>query len=107
MAKIFEQAYLEDRIVPIGEAHLSVASAAVLYGLSVYTVFPLWVTEKGLAAFRLRDHYQRLLNFSPIDRHFHEHCHMAICAKVFFATHDRRLKPSGEWLSDRDCKAIA
>lgn len=66
MAKVFEQAYFEDRIVPMQEANLSVASAAVLYGLSVYTVFPLWVTEKGLAAFRLRDHYQRLLNSARI-----------------------------------------
>ncbi len=66
MAKVYEQAYFEGKIVPIGEAHVSVASSAVLYGLSVYTVFPLCVTEKGLAAFRLTDHYQRLLNSARI-----------------------------------------
>lgn len=66
MAKIYEKAYFGDKIVEVGEAHLSVASAAVLYGLSVYTVFPLWTTSQGLAAFRLCDHYQRLLNSARI-----------------------------------------
>ncbi len=66
MAKIYKEAYFGDHIVPIEEAHLSVASAAVLYGLSVYTVFPIWVTKEGLAAFRLRDHYQRLIHSARI-----------------------------------------
>ncbi len=66
MAKVFEKAYFGDRIVPMEQAQLSVASAAVLYGLSVYTVFPVWVTAQGLGAFRLRDHYQRLVNSARI-----------------------------------------
>ena len=66
MAKVYERAFLKDTILPIEDAHLSVASAAVLYGLSVYTVFPVSVTTKGLAAFRLRDHYQRLVNSARI-----------------------------------------
>src|ERR1700722_12030252 len=66
MARIYEKAYFGGEIVPIDEASLSVASAAVLYGLSVYTVFPVSMTKKGLAAFRLRDHYQRLLNSARI-----------------------------------------
>jgi len=66
MAKIYENAYFGDKIVPIGDAHLSVASSAVLYGLSVYTVFPIWPTTSGPAAFRLPDHYQRLLNSARI-----------------------------------------
>ncbi len=66
MAKIYDKAYMGERVVPIGEAHLSVASAAVLYGLSVYTVFPVCVKKKGTAAFRLRDHYQRLVNSAQI-----------------------------------------
>ena len=66
MAKVFEKAYFGNRIVPMAEAQLSVASAAVLYGLSVYTVFPVWKTVKGLAAFRLPDHYQRLINSARI-----------------------------------------
>jgi branched-chain amino acid aminotransferase len=66
MAHVFEQAYFGDRIVPLSQAQLSVASAAVLYGLSVYTVFPIWKTAEGLAAFRLPDHYQRLINSARI-----------------------------------------
>ena len=66
MARIYDKAYFGDSIVPIADAHLSVASSAVLYGLSVYTVFPVCVTDRGLAAFRLRDHYQRLINSARI-----------------------------------------
>ena len=66
MAKIYERAFLKDTLMPIADANLSIASAAVLYGLSVYTVFPVSVTAKGPAAFRLRDHYQRLVNSTRI-----------------------------------------
>lgn len=66
MAKIYEKAYFGDKIVPISDANVSVASSAVLYGLSVYTVFPILKTSRGLAAFRLHDHYQRLLNSAKI-----------------------------------------
>lgn len=66
MARLYEKAYFGDRIVPIANATLSVASSAVLYGLSVYTVFRISLTEKGLAAFRLKDHYRRLVNSARI-----------------------------------------
>lgn len=66
MTKIYKHAYFGDKIVPIEDAHLSVASSAVLYGLSVYTVFPIVVTQKGLAAFRIKDHYDRLINSAKI-----------------------------------------
>ncbi len=66
MAKIYENAFFGDKIVPITEAHLSVASSAILYGLSVYTVFPLFPTKDGIAAFRLKDHYERLINSAKI-----------------------------------------
>ncbi len=66
MAKIFPQAYFRNNIIPVAEANLSIASAAVLYGLSVYTVFPVAVTNKGTFAFRLQDHYQRLINSAKI-----------------------------------------
>lgn len=62
MAKVCDQAFFKDGIVPISEATVSIASSAVLYGLSVYTVFPVCVTPEGLAAFRIKDHYRRLLN---------------------------------------------
>lgn len=66
MSKIFPQAYFNNHIIPIEEAKLSIASSAVLYGLSVYTVFPVSVTNNGTFAFRLRDHYQRLINSAKI-----------------------------------------
>lgn len=66
MAKVFDYAYFGDKIVPIKDANLSVASSAVLYGLSVYTVFPVVTTSKGLAAFCLEDHYTRLINSAKI-----------------------------------------
>ncbi len=66
MANIYKRAFLKHKIVSLADANLSVASAAVLYGLSVYTVFPVSKTSKGLVAFRLRDHYQRLVNSARI-----------------------------------------
>jgi len=66
MAKIYTQAYLKDMIVPLEKANVSIASSAVLYGLSVYTVFPVVATKKGLSAFRLAEHYNRLLNSAKI-----------------------------------------
>ena len=66
MAKIYEKAFMRDSLVSIADAHLSVASAAVLYGLSVYTVFPVNITPHGKAAFRLTDHFQRLINSAKI-----------------------------------------
>ncbi len=66
MAKLFNQAYFKDKIVPIEEANLSIASSAVLYGLSVYTVFPVTITPEGPVAFRLPDHYRRLINSARI-----------------------------------------
>ena len=66
MSTIHPQAYFGDKIIPIEDAHLSVASSAVLYGLSVYTVFPVISTKKGIATLYLKDHYARLINSSKI-----------------------------------------
>lgn len=67
MAKVYSAAYFKDGIVPLADANLSVASSAVLYGLSVYTVFPVSVSEAGdLVAFRLADHFKRLLDSAHI-----------------------------------------
>jgi branched-chain amino acid aminotransferase len=62
------QAFLRDKFVPFAEANVSIASSPILYGLSVYTVFSLnWNdTQKKLYAFRLRDHYTRLVNSAKI-----------------------------------------
>lgn len=61
MARVYDKVFFGNRIVPLADANLSVASSAVLYGLSVYTVFPISTNKKGKqVAFRLEDHFTRL-----------------------------------------------
>ncbi len=62
------EVYFRDDFIPFKEANVSIASSPVLYGLSVYTVFSLnWnESDKKLYAFRLRDHYDRLVNSASI-----------------------------------------
>lgn len=60
------KAYFRDNLVPFSEANVSVASAPVLYGLSVYTVFPVFWDGKELHIFRLKDHFRRLQNSCKI-----------------------------------------
>ncbi|MGV9723138.1 aminotransferase class IV [Nocardia beijingensis] len=60
MANPHPHVYLGDRIVAAEAATVSVASSAVLYGLSVYTVFPVHVDGAARTAFRLDDHFRRL-----------------------------------------------
>lgn len=62
------EVYFRDTFIPFSEANVSIASSPVLYGLSVYTVFSLNWNEKQqkLYAFRLRDHYDRLVNSANI-----------------------------------------
>lgn len=62
------QAFFRDSFVPFKDANVSIASSPVLYGLSVYTVFSVnWnEVEKKRYAFRLKDHYKRLVNSSAI-----------------------------------------
>ncbi len=66
MARIYNKAFFGSKIVPVKEASLSIASSAVLYGLSVYTVFPVCITKKGIVAFRLKDHFKRLIDSAKI-----------------------------------------
>lgn len=66
MARVYEQAYFNDRIVPAENATVSVMSSAVLYGLSIYTVFPVCKTPQGLAAFRFGEHWKRLCDSASI-----------------------------------------
>jgi branched-chain amino acid aminotransferase len=64
---IYDQAYFGDKIVPLAQANLSMASSAVLYGLSVYTVFPVHKNQYGqLVAFRLKDHFERLVRSARV-----------------------------------------
>jgi branched-chain amino acid aminotransferase len=59
---------MRDKFVPFKDANVSIASSSVLYGLCIYTVFAAgWnETQKTLYAFRLKDHYERLLNSAKI-----------------------------------------
>jgi branched-chain amino acid aminotransferase len=71
MATIAPYIYYKDTVVQRNEACLHVASAAVLYGLSVYTVFPVFPPGQvqgvaGHAAFSLREHYNRLCDSARI-----------------------------------------
>lgn len=66
MARIYDQTYFDGKIVPLAEANVSIASSAVLYGLSVYTVIPICKGDDGLYAFRLEDHAKRLTNSARI-----------------------------------------
>ncbi len=61
-------AFLRDTFVPFKDANLSIGSSPVLYGLAIYTVFGInWDSEKkSLSIFRLRDHWDRLVNSAKI-----------------------------------------
>lgn len=61
-------AYIRDEFVPFEKANVSIASAPVLYGLSIYTVFPVFWDEwnKQLNMFRLDRHFKRLQNSARI-----------------------------------------
>src|SRR4051812_20667880 len=60
MANPHSHVYLGDRIVAAEAATVGGASSAGLYGLSVYTVFPVHVAGAARTAFRLDDHFRRL-----------------------------------------------
>lgn len=68
MADIYKTAYLRDKYVPIDQANLNIASSPMLYGLSTYTVMPVFwdKNKKQLNMFRLADHFKRLQNSSRI-----------------------------------------
>ena len=60
MATLGKYALMGGKLVAMNEANLSVASSAVLYGLSVYSVIFGKHTDKGLVCFRISDHIERL-----------------------------------------------
>jgi len=56
-------AWFDGRVAGLADAVLSIASSPVLCGLCVYSVFSLRVDKQEVRqAFRLKDHYRRLLN---------------------------------------------
>ncbi len=66
MAKIYDDVFYGNQIIDRADAKISISSSAVLYGLSVYTVFPVQILEKEYFGFRLKDHYDRLINSARI-----------------------------------------
>ena len=60
--------YLRNSFIPFSDANLSIASSPVLYGLSIYTVLSLNFNKNNqkLHAFRLKDHFNRLVNSAKI-----------------------------------------
>ena len=62
------EVFMRDAFVPFSQASLSIASSPVLYGLSIYSVFSAnWnEQQQKLYAFRLKDHYNRLINSAKI-----------------------------------------
>lgn len=57
-----------NKFVRANEANINIASSPVLYGLTIYTVFSVNWNEKKqkLYAFRLKEHYKRLVNSARI-----------------------------------------
>jgi branched-chain amino acid aminotransferase len=68
MADVEPIAFFRKDFIPFEEASLSIACAPVLYGLSIYTVFPVFGDHKSqkLNMFRLKDHFTRLQNSAKI-----------------------------------------
>jgi branched-chain amino acid aminotransferase len=64
---MYEKVYFGNELIDSKNAKLSIASSAVLYGLSVYTVLPVSVSEdRTNVAFRLEDHFSRLCDSAQI-----------------------------------------
>jgi len=64
MAVVLRKSYIGGEIVDSNKAGVSIMSSAAMYGLSVYSVFFLKEAGGQHLAYRLKDHYQRLINSS-------------------------------------------
>jgi len=62
MTKILQKIYFWWNIVDSSNAQLHIWSSAVLYWLSVYTVFPIVLQNDWFAVFRINEHIKRLQN---------------------------------------------
>ena len=64
-------AYFEGKFVPIAEAKVSIMTHAFNYGTGVFEgIRAYWnADQEQLYAFRLRDHYRRLLQFDQSAAH--------------------------------------
>ena len=64
---MYKKVFFGNKIIDDSDAKVSIASSAVLYGLSVYTVFPVSIDKNGdLQAFRIEDHFSRLIDSARI-----------------------------------------
>ena len=68
MSKIYPKVYFKNKIVDFSNANLSIANSAVLYGLSTYTVIPLFLSadKNHLNVFKIKEHYKRLRDSAKI-----------------------------------------
>jgi branched-chain amino acid aminotransferase len=67
MAYIYPFTFFDDHIESLQNSKLSIAGSAVLYGLSVYTVFLVHKDEDNkLFGFRIKEHFERLINSAKI-----------------------------------------
>ncbi|MDQ2973448.1 MAG: aminotransferase class IV, partial [bacterium] len=67
MANAYKFSFLGNKIIKTSEANISITSSAVLYGLSVYTVFAVCISKDAKRyAFRLDEHFKRLCNSARI-----------------------------------------
>lgn len=59
---IMKYAYFNEKIIPSKEAKLSVASQSVQYGLTAFAGIRGYCINKKIAVFRLKDHFDRLMD---------------------------------------------
>ena len=91
MAKLGPYVLLNGEIIEAEKAQLPIASSAVLYGLSVYSVFFAKLTENGFLLFRLPQHIQRLkqsgrmIGFSNAEELLDEEVFLQNIKKLFAA----------------------
>lgn len=67
MAHVYQKIFFGGKLIDKESANLNITTSAVLYGLSVYTVFPVSIAKNGKpVAFRLEDHFNRLYESAKI-----------------------------------------
>lgn len=58
----YPYAFFEGKIVPIGQAQISIMTNSLHYGIGIYGGIKVYETPKGPAIFRLHDHLERMKN---------------------------------------------
>lgn len=65
-AQMLPYAYFAEEIMPLHEAGVSIAANSLQYGSLVFAGIRGFVYEDGIRIFRLRDHWERLMNAAKI-----------------------------------------